>query len=312
MNTSRPSLVIAGATGFIGSYLVKAAVSAGYHVTRLVRSLPPETPLHCTDVVWEPSAHKVDETVMAGATGVICLNGAPLIGKAWTKSYKKLLWDSRIDSVQTLVEGIRRLSDEERPECFISGSAIGFYESDSGDLVLNEGMPSGTGFLADLCSSWESCAQRCEDEAGVRTVMIRTGLVMGADGGMLGILQHLYRAGLGGPLSDGSAWMSTISLIDHVRAILYAVVHPVLHGPINAVCPQPVRNQEWNALLARHLHRPAVIRIPLKPLSWLFPHAIGETIMASQRVVPVALLDAGFTFTAPTVTDIFCQALPQR
>lgn len=124
--STRPSLVIAGATGFIGTRLVEAAIAAGYQVTRLVRSLPREVPEHCTDVVWNPSAHDLDERVLAGAAGVVCLNGAPLVGKVWTRSYKQTLWKSRIDSVDTIVDAIVRLPADDRPACFISGSAIGF------------------------------------------------------------------------------------------------------------------------------------------------------------------------------------------
>lgn len=310
--STRPSLVIAGATGFIGTRLVEAAIAAGYQVTRLVRSLPREVPEHCTDVVWNPSAHDLDERVLAGAAGVVCLNGAPLVGKVWTRSYKQTLWRSRIDSVDTIVDAIVRLPADNRPACFISGSAIGFYGPDCGDAVLHEGSSQGAGFLAELCGAWESCAQRCAEEAGVRTVSVRTGLVMGADGGLLGILQHLYRAGLGGQLSDGKAWMSTISVIDHVRAILFLVARDDIEGPVNLTCSEPCENKVWNRLLGRHLQRPAVLRVPCGPLATLFPYAVGETVLASQRALPIRLLDAGFIFTAPHVADIFDSILPQK
>ncbi|QRV02811.1 TIGR01777 family oxidoreductase [Arcanobacterium phocisimile] len=311
MSKQRPTLVLAGATGFIGAMLVKAAIHVGYDVIRLVRSYPQERPAHCEDILWLPGEGKLDESVLVRSAGVVCLNGAPLIGKVWTDEYKEVLRDSRIDSVNTIVDAIGRLPSRQRPRCFISGSAIGVYGSDSGDAVLTEGDAPGSGFLADLCQEWEQAAQRCEEEFGVRSVQLRTSLVMGAEGGLLGMLKNLYRLGLGAQLSDGQMWMSTISIVDYARAALYLVSHDTVHGPVNMACPEPIRNEQWNKLLAQHLDRPAVLRAPLGPLAKLFPNAVGETVLASQRVYPQVLLEAGFAFTAPTVRDIFAQVLPQ-
>ncbi|USR80067.1 TIGR01777 family oxidoreductase [Arcanobacterium pinnipediorum] len=311
MSVQRPTLVIAGATGFIGSMIVKAAIHVGYDVIRLVRSYPQERPQHCTDVLWEPRQGKLDESVLAQSAAVVCLNGAPLIGKIWTEHYKEVLRDSRIDSVRTIVTAIGRLSHGQRPRCFISGSAIGYYGPFSDDEILTEADGPGSGFLAQLCQEWEREAYRCEEDFGVRTIALRTSLVMDDDGGLLGALSNLYRLGLGAQLSDGNMWMSTISLIDYARAVLFLVSKANIHGPVNMACPDPVRNRQWHKLLAQHLHRPSFLRAPLRPLAKLFPYAIGETVMASQRVYPQVLLDAGFSFTAETVPEIFAQVLPQ-
>lgn len=313
---SGPKLVIAGASGFVGSTLTEAAIAAGYAVTRLLRSRPEQVMPGVTDVVWNPSEGELDETVLVGARGVVCLNGASLFGWLWTREYKQTLWNSRIDSVRTIVDAIARLDKDARPDAFVSGSAIGYYGPDSRDAVLDEGAHAGVGFLADLCIAWEKEADRAR-ELGVRTVNLRTGLVMGADGGMLGILHHLYRLGLGGQLGDGQAWMSTISVVDHVRAILFALKTSI-DGPMNATCPEPIRNADWNDLLATHLSASPLaklsgfIRIPAPLLRLVLRDMAREAVLASQRAVPSALVDHGFTFTAPTPSAIFDQVLSQR
>lgn len=309
--SDRPKLVLAGVSGFIGSLLVEAAVVAGYQVTRLVRSSSGGFASdHIIDEVWDPAAGELDESVLAGAYGVVCLNGAGLFSRWWTESYKEKLYRSRIDSVATIVNAIDRLSPNERPEVFLSGSAVGYYGPDSGDAVLTEDSHRGTGFLSQLCVDWEREAREAE-ALGVRTVLLRTGLTMGADGGMLGILQHLYRAGLGGQLGDGQSWMATISQVDHVRAMLFALKTPEISGPINVVAPDPVRNEDWNKQLGEHLQRPAVMRVPALAMRLILGQFADEAALASQRAYPRALEDAGFEFTAPTVGEIFRQALPR-
>lgn len=309
--SKRPKLVLAGVSGFIGSRLVEAAVSAGYQVTRLVRSPSDETAGdHVTDEAWDPTVGELDESVLAGAYGVVCLNGAGLFSRWWTDSYKKKLYRSRIDSVVTIVNAIERLAPDARPEVFLSGSAVGYYGPDSGDAILTEESHPGTGFLSGLCVDWEREAHKAE-ALGARTVLLRTGLTMGADGGMLGILQHLYRAGLGGQLGDGQAWMATISVVDHVRAMLFALRTPEISGPINVVAPDPVRNEDWNKQLGEHLHRPAIMRVPAFAMRLGLGQIADEAALASQRAYPAALEEAGFRFTAPSVADIFRQALPR-
>lgn len=313
------TLVIAGATGFIGGTLTDAALAAGYNVTRLVRSIPEEheTKVGVTDVLWDPATGELDEDALRGAYGIVCLNGVSLFGSLWTEKYKSKLWNSRISSVRTLVDAMSRLDETDRPDVFVSGSAIGIYGPDSNDAVLDETSHEGTGFLADLCRAWEAKASRAR-ELGIRTVNIRTGLVMGSDGGMLGIIQHLYRTGLGAQLGDGSSWMSTISIIDHVRAILFVLKTTEIEGSVNAVCPEPIRNEEWNKLLAKHLKRPALhigqayLRAPAFAMKLALRDLAKEAILASQRVVPTVLLDHGFEFTAPSPAAIFDQVLPQK
>ncbi|MFY9262825.1 MAG: TIGR01777 family protein [Actinomycetaceae bacterium] len=309
---SRPRLVIGGASGFLGRRLVTAGIAAGYDVTVLRRgdAATRVSEKHVNYAAWDPSIGMLDPQVLAGAYGVVSLNGASLFGSLWTKNYKQRMWDSRINSTRTLVNSIGRLAPEDRPQVYLGSSAIGYYGPDTAGEIATEESAPGEGFLADLCQAWEAQALVASDY-GVRTVLLRTGLVMGDDGGMLGILQHPYRIGLGVQIGDGSAWMSTISSVDHVRGMLFALRTPEVSGPINLVSPHPIQQAHWHRQLARHLKRPDIGRVP----AWAVRVALGqmgkEAALASQRCYPQALLDAGFRFTAPTSVDIFNQVLAQ-
>lgn len=299
----RRALVLAGASGFIGSRLVDAAVASGYEVRQLLRTPGRQAPAGVTQFTWDPAPGTIDDAALAGAYGIICLNGAGLLSRPWTDSYKRALWESRLGSVETLVSAM----GSHRPQVFLAGSAIGYYGPDRGDEVLTESSAAGSGFLAELCEAWEAASSAAEN-LGVRTVQLRTGLVMGADGGMLGILQHLYRAGMGARLGDGSAWMSAIARDDYVRALLFLLTRDV-SGPVNMVGPEPVRNAHWHEALARHFHRPGFLSVPTPALR-LAGEMAREAVLASQRVYPQELTDHGFTFLAPTIEEIFARELP--
>lgn len=298
-------LVVAGASGFLGTALVTGAEEAGWSVTTLSRKNGSGKPAN-----FDPTTGSVDELVMAGADAVICLNGAGLFSRPWTSSYKDTLLNSRLSSVKTLVDGIARLDPQDRPSHFVTGSAIGYYGADRGDRVLDETAQPGTDFLADLCVQWEAAGKEVE-QLGVTHTALRTGLVMDGSGGMLGLLKHLYRLGLGARLGDGSQWMSTISLRDHVRATLHVLENEIA-GPVNLTSPDPVRNSQWHKLLARHLHRPAFLFAPRPVLTLALGDFAKQAALASQRVLPDELVGSGFQFLDPTVTDIFHQALPRN
>ncbi|VEI12566.1 TIGR01777 family oxidoreductase [Trueperella bialowiezensis] len=314
-----PVLVLAGASGFIGTRLVEAAKAAGYEVRRLVRSAPERA----GDYQWDPASGTIDTSVFDCAYGVICLNGAGLFSRPWTASYKRVLWDSRIDSVCTIADSLAARAQREGadalPQVFIAGSAVGFYGSGRPDTdgtvtrsayaILTESSPNGTGFLAELCMAWESEANRVAD-LGIRTVNARTGLVMGQSGGMLAILQHPYRIGLGARLGDGENWMPTIARDDYVRALLCILREPDLSGPVNMTSPDPVPNKVWHRALADHFRRPGFLAVPELPMRITLGDFANEAVLASQRVMPQKLLDHGFRFIAPTVPEIFSHEIP--
>ncbi|MDP9807064.1 uncharacterized protein (TIGR01777 family) [Trueperella bonasi] len=303
----KPILLLAGASGFIGTRLIEASVSAGYDVRRLVRSDDAEPVAWVENFLWDPARGQIDEAALDGAHAVICLNGAGLFSKPWTDSYKQILWDSRIDSVRTITDAL--IARDDRPHVFISGSAIGYYGPDNGDTVLTEDSPNGGGFLGELCEAWEGEANRAAD-AGIRTVTARTGLVMGASGGMLGILQHLYRIGFGTQLGDGTNWMATIARDDYVRALLYILLTDSIEGPVNMTSPDPVPNKIWHRALAEHVNRPAFLRAPEFAMRLALQDFADEAVLASQRVMPQKLLEHGYTFIAPTVPAIFNHEVP--
>ncbi|WP_175954033.1 TIGR01777 family oxidoreductase [Schaalia sp. Marseille-Q2122] len=308
----RPLIVLAGASGFIGSHLMDALVTLGCEVRKLQRHHPDPASEDAGVAYWNPREGVCDERLLAGATAVICLNGANLMGRPWTARYKETLVRSRLDAVTTLVDAMGRLPRSERPRVFLSGSAVGFYGYDCGDEKLTEDAPQGEGFLAELCAQWEAAAQRAQDEYGVRTVLLRTGLVLGPEAGLLPMMVIPYRLGLGAQLGNGQSWMPVISVVDHVRAIVFCMATPRIEGPVNLVCPEPLRNEELHENLSHYLGRPSFLRAPEALMRTVGGQIAEEVILASQRAVPHKLLAEGFMFTAPTAFEILGQVLPAR
>ncbi|AZN28988.1 TIGR01777 family protein [Flaviflexus salsibiostraticola] len=297
-------VLISGASGFIGTALVDAAREDGMAVVRIVRSKPEPG-----DIVFDPARGDIDHRELAGADAVVCLNGAGLFSKPWTASYKETLLRSRITSVRTFTDAFERLPEDERPTHFITGSAVGYYGADRGDELLTEASGPGDDFLARVCVAWEEAGERAVD-LGIRHSALRTGLVMDGSGGMLGLLKHAYRLGLGAKLGDGSQYMSTISLADHVRATLHVIRNSV-DGPVNLTGPHPVTNREWNRLLARHVNRPAFLTVPRFAMKLALGDFAEQAALASQNAYPARLESTGFEFTARTAEEIFAQALPR-
>lgn len=296
--------IISGASGFLGSALVDAAEAEGHDVIRAVRSHPGPG-----DIIFNPARGEIDHRALAGADAVICLNGAGLFSQLWTERYKQTLLRSRVTSVRTFTDAFARLPEDERPRHFITGSAVGYYGADRGDELLTEASEPGDDFLARLCVAWERTGERAID-LGMTHSALRTGLVMDGSGGMLGLLKHAYRLGLGTKLGDGSQYMSIISLDDHIRAVLH-VLDRAVAGPINLTAPHPVRNEEWNRLLAEHLNRPALLAAPRFALRLALGEFADQAALASQNAYPARLESTGFEFTARAAEQIFDQALPR-
>lgn len=310
--TERPLVVLAGASGFIGSHLMDALVTLGCEVRQLQRRPSADTDEFDGTVYWNPREGILDESLLAGAAAVICLNGANLIGRPWTARYQETLRKSRLDAVNTIVEAIGRLPADERPGALLSGSAVGIYGYDCGDEKLTEDAPVGEGFLASLCAQWEAAAWRARDEYGVRTVLLRTGLVLGPESGLLPLMVIPYRLGVGAQLGDGQSWMPVISVIDCVRAIVFCLTTPSISGPVNLTCPEPLRNEEFHENLSHYLGRPSCLRAPETLLCAIGGQLAREVILASQRALPHKLLAENFMFTAPTAFEILGQVLPAR
>lgn len=288
-------VLISGATGFIGTALVQELTRQGHESVQLVRG--PERPGART---WSVDENRIDAGALDGIDGVVHLAGAP-IGPWLTAPKRAEIMQSRRDGTRIIAEAVAR----SRPDVFISGSAIGFY-GDAGDTELTESSPSGAGFLADVVKEWEAAAQPAV-AAGVRTAMIRTGLVLDSDGGLLGQSVHPavpwarlllpFKLGLGGPMGSGEQFWSWITLRDEIRAIVHCLDHESVSGPVNLTAPEPVRNRTFVKALGKVLNRPAVIPLPAVALKGLVGSVFAEeAVLASQRVLPTKLADTGFTW----------------
>jgi len=293
-SASTSSIVaITGATGLIGRALVARLRASGVQVRRLVRRAAARP---SDDVEWDPMRGVLPPSALDGVDAIVHLAGEP-IAKRWTAERKRAIRESRVRGTELLARMIASL--DRKPRVLVSGSAIGVY-GDRGDELLDESSATGDGFLANVVSEWERAAAPAS-EAGVRVVLLRTGLVLSRQGGVLEKLLLSFKLGLGGPMGSGRQWMSWIALDDQLRAIEYALASPALSGPVNLVSPNPVTNAEFAATLGLVLARPALIPVPAVALELLFGEMARETILAGQRVLPRALVTAGFEFAHPTL-----------
>ncbi|GHJ38115.1 TIGR01777 family oxidoreductase [Streptomyces sp. TS71-3] len=288
-------IAVAGASGLIGSALVRSLGSDGHEVVRLVRRAPrgPD------EVRWDPERQEIDAAGLTGCTAVVNLAGVGIGDSRWTEAHKKAMRDSRVLGTATLAEAMASL--EEPPKVFVNGSAVGFY-GDTGARAVDEGAPPGDGFLASLCVAWEEAAAPAQ-EAGVRTVFSRTGLVVSGRGGAWARMFPLFKAGLGGRLGDGRQYWSCISLHDEVAALRHLIDTEELSGPVNVTGPEPRTNREVTAAMGRVLHRPTLFTVPAPALRIALGELAGDTL-ASQRVLPAKLLESGFSFAFPDIEDM--------
>ncbi|MGN6472650.1 MAG: TIGR01777 family oxidoreductase [Mycobacteriales bacterium] len=285
------NIVVSGASGLIGTALVPALRDDGHTVRRLVRRKPKSD----DELQWDPAKHEIDDAAIATADAVINLNGVGIGDRRWTESYKRAALNSRVDSTTTLVSAIQRHPSSVK--VLINGSAIGWY-GDRGDDVVTEADPCGDGFLADLVRQWEAAAAPAA-AAGVRVVLLRTGIVLSPAGGALGRMLPIFRLGFGGRLGSGKQWMSWIALEDEIAAIRFVLVNDSVSGAVNLTAPNPVTNQELTKSLGRALARPAFAAVPPFALRAAFGGFADEGLLYGQRVLPKALEAAGFVFAYP-------------
>ena len=282
-------IAITGASGLIGNALVGYLKSQGHTVQRLVR----RAAVSSEEITWDPIAGTVDLEALAGVDAVIHLAGAGVSDKRWTKKYKSEILNSRLLGTTTIAKAVAIV----KPQVFISASAIGWY-GESGNRAVVESDRVGDDFLATVCREWESAADLAGD---VRTVKLRTGLVLDPTGGALGKMLPLFRFGLGGKLSNGKQWWSWITLHDQIRAIAFLLESKVA-GPVNLTSPNPVTNSEFTAGLARAMHRPALFPVPAIALKIALGGFSAE-VLGSKKVMPQVLTEAGFTFDYPHISS---------
>jgi uncharacterized protein (TIGR01777 family) len=279
-------ILVSGVSGPIGAALLPSLKTRGYEVTRLVRG--PVTGEG--QIYWDPGKTITPETV-SGFDAVIHLAGETIVGR-WTKTKKMKIRDSRIVGTSRLAEALAQAKD--KPDVFVCGSAIGYY-GNRGDEVLNENSEPGTGFLPDVCREWEA-ATHAAAGAGIRTVQMRTGVVLSPKGGALGKMLTPFKMGIGGRIGDGRQWMSWIDVQDMVGATHHILKSELLQGPVNMVAPKPVTNAEFTQTLAGVLSRPAIFPLPAFVVKLAFGE-MGETVLlGSQRVEPSQLVMSGYPF----------------
>ena len=282
-------ILLTGGTGLIGRQLCRHWLSQGHRLTVMSRT-PAKVAKICGAQVR--GITQLQELGQEPVDAIINLAGAPIADRPWTSRRKALLWSSRITLTETLLAWLE--TREQKPQVLISGSAIGWY-GDGGERELTEvSAPVIDDFASQLCIAWEETAQRAE-ALGVRVVLIRTGLVLSAEGGFLSRLLLPFKLGLGGPLGSGRQWMPWIHIEDQIALIDFLLHRNDASGPYNACAPKPVRNSEFAKTLGSVLHRPAFMPMPALALKVCLGE-LSSLLLGGQKALPVRLLEAGFTF----------------
>lgn len=286
-------VVLAGASGLIGTALADSLRGSGDEVVRLVR----RTPSAPDEVQWWPESSGVPDDALQGADAVVNLCGASIAGRRWSGQYKQQLRDSRIVPTSVLSEAVARCG----VSVLVNGSATGFY-GDTADREVDESASAGSGFLADLTREWEQTARATPS---ARVALVRTAPVFSRSGGLMSRLRPLFSLGLGARLGDGHQYFPWITLTDEVRIIEF-LLRTEIEGPVNACGPQQVTNAEFTRAFAASVHRPALFWVPSAVLHLAGGELADEMLLAGQRAVPKVLADHAFEFTHPTI-DSACE-----
>lgn len=284
------NVLIAGASGLVGSALIPALESEGATVTRLVRTSP-----GAAEIEWHPNNDQIDSAALEGFDAIINLAGENIAASRWTDDQKRKIHDSRINGTHLLSEAIAKL--KQKPEVFLCASATGIY-GDRGDETLDEQSDSGGGFLAGVCREWEQATKPAVD-AGVRTVNLRFGPILAREGGMLAKLLTPFKMGVGGKVGSGKQYISWVAIDDVVAAMKLALKDESIRGPLNIVSPHPVTNEEFTKTLGHVLSRPTALAMPAFAVRLAFGEMADEMLLTSQRVIPKRLSDAGYEFAYP-------------
>ncbi len=295
-------IAITGSNGLIGTALADALHARGDRVIPVLRG-------EGLGVRWDPEAGEIDADGLDGVDAVVHLAGEGIGEKRWTPDQKRRIRDSRVRGTDLLARTLAGLAQP--PAVLVSGSAIGWY-GNRGDEELTETSSSGArdDFLVDVCVQWEAATAPTES-VGIRTVHLRTGIVLSEQGGALRRMLTPFKVGLGGRIASGRQYMSWISLADEVGAIIHAIDSPGLAGPLNATAPKPVTNIEFTKALGLAVHRPTPLPTPLAPLKLVLgKELVQHLLVEGQRVLPAALQASGYEFTHPTIESALSAILP--
>ncbi len=295
---------VTGASGLIGSALIAALEADGHRVRRFVRggvAVP-------GSVVWDPIAGTIEAGALDGVEAVVHLAGEGIGEKRWSPEQKERIRSSRALGTSLIARSVAAMSQP--PRVLLSASAIGWY-GNRGDEVLTEasGPPQPSEFLSEVCVDWEAATAPSTD-AGIRTVLLRTGIVLTPKGGALGRMITPFRLGLGGKIASGKQWMSWISLEDEIGAIRHVLGDDSVSGPVNLTAPTPVTNLDFTKALGGAVHRPTILPTPLAPLKLaLGSELVTALLVNGQRVVPAALEASGYKFKHPDIDSAFASLL---
>lgn len=287
-------VLISGASGLVGSEVIRQLEAQGHEALKLVRRKPTSV----NEVEWNPATGFIQEGIMDTVDAVVNMAGATTGKIPWTSKYKQEIINSRLDSTRTLVKAMA--AAKRRPEVLVSGSASGFY-GDTGEKILHETAPKGTGFLSDLAHEWEQEALKAPTD--VRVVLARTTMVMSRKLGALGRLLPLIKLGIGGPLGSGKQWWAWISLPDEASAIIHLIKTPSAKGAYNLTAPEPATCGQIVKALANDLHRPSLVAVPAFAMKALIGEAAVELLLCSQNMSADRLLATGFKFQHPTLRE---------
>lgn len=295
-------ITISGGTGFIGSALTNMLLAGGHNVTVLTRS--PDRARKQSSAIRFLSWDDIDAAV-SGSDAIVNLVGESLFGQRWSDETKKRIISSRIDTTTALVNAMAKASPSERPQVFVSASAVGFY-GDRKDQIVTENTPVGDDFLAEVCAMWEAASQKAPD--GVRVVNPRIGIVLHPEGGALEKMLTPFKLFIGGPLGDGKQYFPWIHRQDLLRILVECIQNDTLSGPINTATPKVVTMSEFSDALGGVLHRPTLFKVPEFALSILLGEA-SQAITSGQRIEPEVLKKAGFKWDYPDVKSALANLL---
>jgi uncharacterized protein len=283
-------VLIAGASGLVGSALIPALETEGAEITRLVRR-----PARAGEIEWHPNNDQIDAATLEGFDAIINFAGENIAAGRWTDDQKRKIHDSRVNGTHLLSEGIANLKVQ--PKVFLCASATGIY-GDRDDETLDEQSDSGGGFLAGVCREWEKATEPAA-QAGVRTVNLRFGPIISREGGMLAKMLTPFKMGMGGKVGSGKQYISWVAIEDAISAIRLTLKDEKFRGPLNIVSPHPVRNEEFTKTLGQVLSRPTALHMPAFAVRLAFGEMADEMLLTSQRVMPKKLNDAGYEFVFP-------------
>ncbi|MDT0328765.1 TIGR01777 family oxidoreductase [Nocardiopsis lambiniae] len=299
-------VAITGTSGLVGRVLVESLLADGHTVVRMVRHAPrPVYRSRLEEAEWRPEQGRVDTVALHGADAVVHLAGAPLGPSLWTRQRRALIRRSRVRGTRTLAHALAGMDTP--PPRLLTASGMQYY-GDTGGRVVTEADPPGAGFLADICRDWEGAAAPAV-AAGISTAHLRLAVVLDRSGGYLRSVLPLYRAGLGGRIGSGAQYMTWIAMRDAVGVIRFLLERPGITGPINTCAPEPVSNAAFTEALAGALDRPAILRVPATALRATLGDYAEETALLDLRGRPERLLQAGYSFTLPTIDSALSDIL---